>query len=130
MSQSTHFARLEPLHLEGFQIEAEPPARVKLSGMIASREPDAAIASYIRRIHEAIVLDKLPRLDVDIREVTFVNSSGLRVFVDWALAARGGDAGKPAYRIRFTTDNKITWQRMSLVALQSIAEDVIEIEAA
>lgn len=126
MPEKTSLTKLERLKLDDFSIDVESPSRVKISGSIATRDPDPAIASHIRRLHAAAMEDGLKRVEVDIRDLSFVNSSGIRVFVDWALQARGAD-GNPAYRLRFLVRRKYTWQRMSLVALESLATDVIEV---
>ena len=69
----------------------------------------------------------LREVTVDVRKLTFVNSSAIRLFVDWATWVR--DQEPDAYVIRFRTDRRITWQRTSFSVLQSLAPNAIVIDA-
>jgi hypothetical protein len=64
-------------------------------------------------------------MTVDVRGLQFVDSSAIRLFVDWI--SRATEAG---YRIVFLVDSAVTWQRLSFNVLKSMAPDTIEIREA
>jgi hypothetical protein len=99
-----------------------------LAGTIASRDPNPTIGAYLRKVHEQLLQDKPSKFIVDITELTFVNSSAVRLFIDWAMWI--GQSGKtPPYRLQFRIARSITWQQTNFTALQSLAPAVIEIDS-
>lgn len=101
---------------------------LKLSGTIASRDPNPTIGAYFKKLHEQLILAKIATFTVDITELTFVNSSAVRLFIDWAMWI--GQAGKtPPYKLHFRIARAITWQQTNFTALQSLASNVIELES-
>ena len=55
-----------------------------------------------------------------------MNSSAIRLFVDWASWVRN-ETGHH-YTLRFRTSNKITWQKTSFTALTALMKDVLKVE--
>jgi hypothetical protein len=126
MSNSA-LTHLEKLNVDG--VEFIPMAAgVRIKGKMTSRQPEASIQPYLRKIHEEVCKLKLPSVDVDVTELSFVNSSAIRLFVDWAMWAKG-TASEPLYKIVFQTKEGITWQRMTLTALTSLAPAVVRVQS-
>jgi hypothetical protein len=132
-SSSSH---ADSLRVEGVEIDASPSEpgeggatrKIAFRGRITSRQPDAQIQPFLRKIHDAAKAAQLSRVDVDVTELSFVNSSGIRLFVDWAMWAAEHKPG--GYRLRFLTKEGVTWQRMTLAALTSIAPGVVDVVVA
>ena len=61
-------------------------------------------------------------MTVDVGALQFVNSSAIRIFVDWI--ARASEA---KYKIVFLIDPTTTWQRLTFSALASMKTDALEI---
>ena len=114
------------LQEETFKIEVRAPDWVKLSGTLAMRRPSDAIQLHLRALHQAALRDKLKRLTVDVTDLTFVNSSAIRLFIDWSTWLEGV-AQEKRYLLCFLTDSKISWQRSSFEALKSLSDGVLEI---
>lgn len=124
----TALDRIEVPQLQSVEIRVVPPAEVVMRGTIAIPDPGPSLGGFFRAMHEAAVADALAELIVDVRQLTFVNSSAIRLFVDWATWVRSmTDAER--YVIRFRTDRRITWQRTSFTVLQSLARKAIAVEA-
>ena len=60
-------------------------AGLALSGAIASKEPDKVLGRFFRAVHDQVVASKFEELSVDVRGLTFMNSSAIRLFIDWAI---------------------------------------------
>lgn len=101
---------------------------VRLSGTIAAQNPAALLAPCLKAIHEAAVQDGCAELAVDVRKLTFVNSSSIRLFIDWAMWVQALDDGK-RYLLRFQTHPDITWQSTSFTAIKTIVGDIVAIDA-
>ena len=122
----THFEQVAVPSLDTMQIEVVAPSTVKLSGTLAVAEPRRLVGPFLKAVHEAAQADKLKEVDIDVRELTFVNSSAIRLFVDWVEWIRDLQPDK-AYRLRFHTDRRVTWQRTSFAVLESLAGKAIAV---
>jgi hypothetical protein len=124
----TNLANISPPKLDGLTLTLSDETTLSIAGTIATRDPNPTIGAYFRKLHDALVAKKPERFVVNLTELTFVNSSAIRLFIDWAMWI--GQSGKiPPYRLHFRTARGITWQQTNFSALQSLAPGVIEVEA-
>ncbi len=121
----SHLSQIEIPTLSSFALSITPPNTVTMSGTIAIPDPGLALGSTIRALHESALADHLLDLNVDVRGLTFVNSSAIRLFVDWSSWV--GAARESGYLLRFRTDRRITWQRTSFAVLQSLGGKAIAV---
>ena len=119
--------RIVKPELAGFRVHITPPAAVELVGMIAIPDPSAVLGVFFAAMHQAVSSDGTREVTVDVRQLTFVNSSAIRLFVDWATWVKSQEPD--SYVIRFRTDRRITWQRTSFSVLQSLAPNAIIVDS-
>jgi hypothetical protein len=123
----SNLSRIDVPQLASFELSISPPSSVAMRGTIALADPGLLLGGCFRKIHESALADGLSELSVDVRALTFVNSSAIRLFVDWSswvsLARPHG------YLLRFRTDRRITWQRTSFAVLQSLGGKAIVLDA-
>ncbi len=112
-------------NLPGLEVALTAPNAVALRGSISSRDPGAELSSFTRALHDGAVGDGVSELLVDLSGLSFVNSSGIRLFVDWATWLK--QTKEPPYVLRFVTDRRITWQRTSFKVLTSMFGDVLKV---
>ena len=117
---------LKPPVLETVTTTIVPPSRVVLKGTITMQEPGKVLAAFFRSIHTAAVTAKIPEITLDVSGLTFVNSSAIRLFIDWVTWLKTERAHQ--YRFRFLASRNITWQKTSFMALQSLIKDVLVVE--
>ena len=122
----SNLANLQVPKLETVTVSVEPPGTIRLRGTITSKEPGQDLAGFTRAAHRAALDDGLSELRIDVSELTFVNSSAIRLFIDWATWVR--DFKGNAYKLRFATSRRVTWQRTSFAALRSLAGQVLSVE--
>ncbi|HXK20917.1 MAG TPA: hypothetical protein VNG33_24065 [Polyangiaceae bacterium] len=122
----TQLDKVTPPRLETLRVQIESPPNVVFSGTITSKDPAGDVGPFLRAVHEAVLADKLTELRVDVSALSFVNSSAIRLFVDWAGWIKASKEG--TYKLRFATNRHVTWQKTSFMALKSLAEDVLTIE--
>jgi hypothetical protein len=100
---------------------------LSLAGTIATRDPAEGIAPFFRTVHTAIVADKLKTFSIDLSGLSFVNSSAIRLFVDWVTWIKNETADK-RYKAVIIMNPQVTWQKTSLGVLKSLAPDVVELK--
>jgi hypothetical protein len=116
---------LEPPELANVRV-AFTPVGLVLSGSITTQSPDKLLGRFFRAVHERSLAERIEELCIDVRALTFVNSSAIRLFIDWAIwvsQTRG-----PSYRLRFIRSSQITWQRTSFPPLAQLAGKHLVIE--
>ena len=123
----THVEELSPPTHESVQMRIVAPDTLVLSGKITSRDPGAELGPFFRSAHEAAKQDGLTEFKLDVAGLNFVNSSSIRLFVDWGTWLK--TESKPSYVLRFLTNRTTTWQRTSFVALMALAKEVVAVEA-
>jgi hypothetical protein len=120
------FATLESFQSDNLIVVPEPPARLVMTGTITAREPTRTVQPHLEKVHAQAMASGIKELVVDVRGLTFVNSSAIRVFINWAMLVKGEPEDR-RYKIQFLTSRSVTWQRTSLPTLQSLAPDIVGI---
>jgi hypothetical protein len=113
--------------LDTIHVQIAAPDTVRMSGTVALLDPGPVLGGFIRSLHQAALDDSLQELRVDIRGLRFVNSSTIRLFVDWTTWLKDLAPDK-RYLLRFVTTDTLTWQRTCFSALRVIASDVLAVD--
>jgi len=111
---------------ETIAIQVTAPNQVKLSGTITQKDPANDLAGFFKALHTAALADKLTEVRADVSGLTFVNSSAIRLFVDWATWLKNERGQR--YILRFVTSRNVTWQKTAFLALMSLTKEVLAIE--
>lgn len=111
---------------ETIAIVVTAPNQVKLSGTITQKDPARDLAGFFKALHTAALADGLTEVRADVSGLTFVNSSAIRLFVDWATWVKNERGNR--YLLRFVTSRNVTWQKTSFMALMSLAKEVLAVE--
>jgi hypothetical protein len=120
MSANPQFA---PLYAEGLNIVPslhEGVLRIKMSGAVEMRDPGELLTPYWNAIDEQARARSLQRIEVDLRDLNFMNSSGILTLVRWITKAKN-----KAYQLVLQYDRNVTWQRSSVPTLAKLAPDVV-----
>jgi len=114
----------------GFVISPETTATsltLRFRGVadMSSIEP---LDDYLRSVHTEALSTKAASVVVDFHSLEFMNSSCFKCFVEWLGTVQDLPA-KERYRVVFSSNRDMHWQRRSLNALRLFAMDVVSIEA-
>jgi hypothetical protein len=100
--------------------------------VVCSGEGDSSTLSALEALLEAVhgkaVDAKAAAVVVDLRQVSFMNSSCFTKLIGWVTRVRGMEEAA-RYQIRLRSNQEILWQRRSLQALKCFAVDLITIES-
>jgi hypothetical protein len=105
---------------------AENTIEARLAGT-ADTDVRGTLQDYINSMHWEAARIGVAAVVVDLRELEFMNSSCLKVFVAWLAQLRDLDPVKQ-YKVRFRSNPALLWQRRSLAALSCFAIDLVTIE--
>lgn len=122
---SAHLTITEPAFTASIDQAAEEVV-VKLTGIgdaIAQRHFNAMFSE----LHSLALRQRSNRVRVDIRELSFMNSSCIKEVIVWIEKVRkGSDAEK--YSILFLSSSTQPWQRRTLGAITHFAKGVVGVE--
>lgn len=120
----------EVLELEGTRISLKQDGEVPelvFEGKIDMLDPGMDIQPFILELHMQLLEKGVKQLSVDFTALTFMNSSGLKVMVNWIMKLKDAPAAT-RYRMVFVRNKDITWQGSSLPILQKLLPELISVE--
>jgi hypothetical protein len=95
-----------------------------VAGAIEMRDPGDVLNPYWNMIDEEARRRKLKRVEVDMRDLSFMNSSGILTLVRWITKAKSHPA-TDAYQLVLKYDRNVTWQRTSIPTLAKLAPNIV-----
>jgi len=116
-----------PVTVGRFEMSFTEPRTLSMRGELSMRDPVAEVGPHVRKIHDAAAGGG--DLVVDLTQLVFVNSSGLRIFLDW-IAWLSAEPPERRYHIRFRTARKMMWQAAALPPIVMLGGDLVSAEGA
>jgi hypothetical protein len=114
-----------PLHIEGLTItpamQKDGVLRVGMSGAVEMRDPGEALNPYWTGLDEKARGAGVKRVELDLRDLGFMNSSGILTLVRWITKLKAS----AAYALTLVYDRNVTWQRSSVPTLAKLAPGVV-----
>jgi hypothetical protein len=108
--------------LDGDQI------RMVLEGT-ADSQSRTELDDYIGKLHVEAQRLGTKTVHIDLKELEFMNSSCLKIFVAW-LAQLNDLGPEKQYKLVMHSNPQLLWQRRSLAALSCFAVDLVTVESA
>ena len=113
----------------GFKInlkEAGETWIVECSGVLDTPDACAAVQPQLLALHHAAVVARIPTVRLEVQGVEYMNSSGLKSFMVWFLAANQSKDHR--YGIEVSYDPDRTWQPISLRPMERLAPNVVHLK--
>ena len=117
---------LENLNAEGLQLLPSlngDTLTVKVTGVVEMRDPGELLNPFWIGIDETAMARGVKRVEVDFRDLSFMNSSGILTLVRWITRAKAH--APAAYTIALQYDGNATWQRTSIPTLAKLAPSIV-----
>ena len=89
---------------------------IYFSGSINHPHPGEFLEPFIQEVHKEIIANKIKGIKVDIKDLKFLNSAGIREFVDWVMQLNKLPDEKK-YKIQFICSSRYKWQESSMSTL-------------
>jgi len=118
---------LAAVHQPGFSAiasEAERTITVRLAGT-ADTTAHPHLDRYLKELHETACRLGTPQVNVDLRELQFINSSCLMLFVTWLTCLRDLEDDRK-YRVTLSSSTK--QQRRSFAVLANVALGLVTVQ--
>lgn len=112
----------QKISIETLDVELVEQSLLRLGGSLSTTTGQSEFRRFLEALHPKIVSAQVGTFAVDVRGLNFVNSSAIRIFVDWISKAT-----QARYRLAFRTDSAVTWHRLSFSVLKSLAPDTVDI---
>ena len=109
----------------GLEVALSGPNRVTMKGTLTVQD-GGGLSSFFRALHDRARENRLSEIELDVTHLRFVNSSAIRLFIDWAVWVHADGA----YTLRCRIDRRQTWQKTSFSALLAMVDDAIVVEDA
>lgn len=101
--------------------------RVLFKGTISTVNPATVLNPFVDSIHQQVVSSGEKRVQVDLRDLEFCNSSGFKSFIHWIQRIQEMPDGK-RYGLTFLSNPMRKWQKTSLLALSCYGVNTVSIE--
>jgi anti-anti-sigma regulatory factor len=110
------------IKVENLELELVHAGLLRLSGSLSSTAARIEVRQLLEALHERLTTLKAYRFVVDARELDFMDSSAIRLFMDWISKASAAEC-----KLVFRIDPDITWHRLSFGVLQSLSPAWVEV---
>lgn len=92
---------------------------VFIAGEIDQLSPRDFMAGFLEIVHSMALSEGLAEVKVDVTELSFLNSSGIKEFLSWILR-RNRIPPEKKYKINFLFDPAVAWQPITLPRLRDL----------
>lgn len=124
MSSSAPFG--PPLTAEGVTVVPrleDGVLQISISGAIEMRDPGIVLNPFWNGIDDEVIRQGIKHVVVDMRDLNFMNSSGILTLVRWVTRVKAH--GTRPYQIELHFDRNVTWQRTSVPTLAKLAPEIV-----
>lgn len=84
-----------------------------IEGSIDSQNPNSFMDPFFKEVHEYLISNRVDEIKVDVRGLTYLNSSGIREIILWLMKIMQTPPDDQ-YRVVFMCNEKYTWQESAM----------------
>lgn len=106
---------MEPVNESGVLLEMKDTS-LKISGNITSPNPNDFIDPFLSNMHKQIIDRGVKEITMDVTQLSFLNSAGIRCLVDWILLLEELPEDQQ-YTVNIIYSSKHLWQESSMSTL-------------
>jgi|UniRef100_A0A7C3ELL9 hypothetical protein len=90
--------------------------KIVVAGDIDMQDPSTLLDPLFDKVHNGAVSSGFKIVELDVTQLNFLNSSGIKAIAKWIMKLATVDAGKK-YLIKIIQNKAIAWQATSLQTL-------------
>ena len=121
---------IEPITQGKVSIEVKDTAAgvaVIIVGDIDMQDPSVLLDPLFEKIHAGCIEHGFKTVEANVKQLTFLNSSGIKAIAKWIMKLMSVPADKK-YQIKILQNKDITWQTTSLQTLTFLVPSGVVIE--
>jgi hypothetical protein len=100
---------------------------VTIVGEIDMQDPSVILDPLFDKIHKGAMAAGLKLVNFDLRQLNFLNSSGIKAIAKWVMNLASAPADKK-YVIKILQNKGISWQTTSLPTLTFLVPGAVQLE--
>lgn len=117
---------IEPVSLSGINLYTENDVLV-IKGKIDTSSPGDIMRPFLMEVHNQALAKNIKNIKVDIKELSYLNSSAISELSDWLLTLEELPDNKKYTIDIFCNLNKYEWQYSTMKTLQLLSPDFIKL---
>lgn len=98
---------------------------VRCAGILDTHNASAVVQPELIKLHEAVRGAGVRHVELEVHDVEYMNSSGLKSFMVWFLAAANAREGR--YQIDVVFDPGRSWQQLSFHPMERLAPNTVKL---
>jgi hypothetical protein len=121
---------IEPVKQSRISIDIADTASgigVSFIGDVDMQDPSVILDPLFDKIHGGCVESGIKEVDLDFKQLNFLNSSGIKAIAKWIMKL-GDLSGDKKYIIKIIHNKNITWQVTSLPTLTFLVPGAVKVE--
>ena len=100
---------------------------MKLKGKGDFELTDNTLLPFLRKTHGQFIEKKIKKVILDLHELEFFNSQGVKAIIDWISLVKK-ESEENQYNIEVVFDLNLAWQKKIVTPITSFAANIIKIK--
>lgn len=100
---------------------------VVVKGDIDMQDPSTILDPLFAKVHQGCMAQGIKLVEADLRQLAFLNSSGIKALAKWIMSLAVAPADK-RYAIKILHNKQVTWQATSLPTLTFLVPGAVTLE--
>ncbi|MBN2738108.1 MAG: hypothetical protein JXR70_14085 [Spirochaetales bacterium] len=100
---------------------------IKFTGEIDMEDPSLILDPLFEKIHNGAIDNSIKEVAADFKELTFLNSSGIKAVAKWIMKLSDMDDAS-RYIITVIHNKSVTWQVTSLPTLSFLVPGAVQLQ--
>jgi hypothetical protein len=117
---------IEQVHLENFRTKTDLTggiATLYLIGDLDMTYPDEILTPFFNNFHERVYTKGIKEVKLDVKELTFINSSSIKVILNWLLHKVKSLEESTNYKVKLVYKKDLLWQISAFKPLSIFVAD-------
>lgn len=115
---------LNPRKIDTFELFIQDDIIVMKGDMYISQEAILELAGFLKEAHKLALETDRKTVVLDVRDLVFLNSSGLREILQWINMVSALPPEK-SYKVKFILDKHKSWQTVMLDNLKLFSANIV-----
>ncbi|MCG8570183.1 MAG: hypothetical protein MJB14_08590 [Spirochaetes bacterium] len=98
---------------------------LKITGTIDDKNPGLYMEPFIEELHQNILQNSVTEIEIDITELSFLNSAGIKELINWIIKLDTLPE-EQKYKIIFICNKNHLWQESSISTMSFLNQQYVE----
>jgi len=104
--------------------DLESGIRLIFEGLVDDKNPETLLSNFFEELHEKLIKFQCKEVEVDLKKLIFLNSSGIKVLIQW-ITKNASSPLEKRYKYVIKINPNFHWQGNSCNMLKMLIPDLI-----